>query len=55
MSGGDNWIDTCKESVADCNANDVEKDKKNLEELIDAEWHHRYFQSNMYGMCVQEI
>ena len=37
----DDFNNTCKESVADCNANDVEKDEKNLEELVAAKRHQR--------------
>ena len=37
----DDFNNTCKESVADCNESDVEKDEKNLEELVAAERHHR--------------
>ena len=31
---------TCKESVTDCNGNDVEKDEKDLEDLVDSKSHH---------------
>ena len=32
---------TCKESVADCNANDVAKDEEDLEEFVAAQCHRR--------------
>ena len=39
MSRDDDCNNTCKESVADSNANDVEKDEEDLEELVATKCH----------------